>query len=234
MDDLRKTKKQLVDELHALRARVALLEREASAREVLPLERDEQPFEYLPRLSRDSAPADGSSVAPGESGCGDEGRACAPAEILCIAPSPAMESLAQVCQDLGHHCTRVTDWDSLRNLQGRFHLAVVAVKPGGHALFNGPTLHDLMVHPPGWPMVERGLLLGNMDGLRGHVHAYEQRASGYCQIGDPERPMSPDLLARIRCAIVDVLRLPAYEPVNFFDEVDDSVIHSVIESSQAP
>lgn len=234
MDDLRKTKKQLVDELHALRARVALLEREASAREVLSLERDEQPFEYLPRLSLDSTAADGPSVAPGESGCGDEGRACVPAEILCIAPSPAMESLAQVCEDLGHHCTRVTDWDSLRNLQGHFHLAVVAVKPGGHALFNGPTLHDLMVHPPGWPMVERGLLLGNMDGLRGHVHAYEQRASGYCQIGDPERPMSPDLLARIRCAIVDVLRLPAYEPVNFFDEVDDGVIHSVIESSQAP
>lgn len=234
MDDLRKTKKQLVDELHALRERVASLEREASVREFLPLGPDGQSFEYFPRLSYDSTTADRPTVVPQEWGCDDEGQMRTPAEVLCIAPSPAMESLAQVCQDLGHHCTCITDWDSLRNLQGRFHLAIVAVKPGGHALFNGVTLHDLMAHSSGWPMVERGLLLGNMDESRGHVHAYEQRASAYCQIGDPEQPMPPDLLARIRCAMVDVLHLPPYKPVNFFDAVSDDVIHSVVESSQAP
>ncbi len=234
MNDLKKTKKQLVDELNALRRRIASLEREASDRGSSPAEEDERPCERLGRLSDDSVIADRSSVVPGAASSNEEGRTHSPAEILCISPSPAMESLAQVCQDLGHHCTCITDADGLQNLHGQFHLAIVAVKPGGHALFNGVTLHDLMVRSSNGPMVERGLLLGNMEELRGHLHAYELRASGYCQIGDPVRPFPPDLLARIRHAIVDVLRLPAYEPVNFFDEVTDSILHSVVESSQAP
>ena len=151
-------------------------------------------------------------------------RASVPADILCLSPHEWRDTLETVCRQLGHRPVCASDLSDLEQIQGRFAL-VIAADAHPETPFCAPTMNRLLSGEVPGIVVERGLLLGAMAPLIGHEFAHLHRGSSFCQIPDNLCSWGETDCQALCEAITDVLSLPPYEDVNYYDEVSYYYVH---------
>lgn len=159
-----------------------------------------------------------------------------PARILYAVGHDLQAEIAALCRDLGHDATAVNDMQEVERVEGTFDLVMLCLGRSFRSDFSDHLCADALRGRYPRLHVARGLLLNTDHPTLGLQDAYFRLCSDYCQLQLKGNVLTEAGRADLAQAIGKTLRMPPYANVNYYKDgpVNYDVLHSVVESNQAP